>query len=245
MAVLAGMAGKMGLLGKLLLTGKLLTIVSMFGSFLLYALLRGPEFAAGLVLMILVHEMGHVVEIRRQGMKATAPVFIPLFGAAIFQRQHALDALKQAQIGIAGPVAGTLGATTALALYQATGASFLLYWAVIGFFVNLLNMIPIGMLDGGWVLAVVSKWSQAAGLVLFGIAIWIFGINLLFVLIILVLGWPAIEARFRNDKSSYYQSVPYSPRYAMGAAWLALTLYLLWGLLATSSMFSSYLVAGR
>jgi len=105
------------LLLKLPAAGTLLSLVVSFGA---YALFYGPWFAVALVTMILVHEMGHVFEIRRQGMNATAPIFIPFLGAAIFQRSHPTDALKQAQIGIAGPIAGTIGATAAMALYGAT-----------------------------------------------------------------------------------------------------------------------------
>src|ERR1700716_2776701 len=136
------------------------TIVSLVVSFGGYAIFYGPWFAASLVAMILVHEMGHVVEIRRQGMKATAPIFIPFMGAAIFQRSHPTDALKQAQIGIAGPIAGTLASVAALVLFGATGFKWLAFWAFIGFAINLFNMIPFGMLDGAWVLAAASKWFQ-------------------------------------------------------------------------------------
>src|SRR5262249_58540681 len=114
----------------------------------------GPAFAAGLVVMILVHEMGHVIEIRRQGMQASAPLFIPFFGAAIFQRQHPTDALKQAQIGIAGPLAGTIGATVAFVLYRTTHSPYILWWAYIGFLINLFHLIPVGMLDGGLIMSV-------------------------------------------------------------------------------------------
>src|SRR5437588_668244 len=79
----------------------LATLLSALVSFGAYSLLYGGWFAVALVVMLFVHEMGHVVEIRRQGMHATAPIFIPFLGAAIFQRQHPTDALKQAQIGIA------------------------------------------------------------------------------------------------------------------------------------------------
>src|SRR4029077_19039242 len=131
-----------------------------------YSLWGGPWFAVGLVLMIFIHEMGHVVEIRRQGMHASAPIFIPFFGAAIFQRSHAQSPMRQAQIGIAGPIAGTIGATAALVLYGSTHWEPLLLTAYLGFLVNLFNMIPFGMLDGGWILAPVSKWVQVAGLAL-------------------------------------------------------------------------------
>src|SRR5260370_33601493 len=112
--------------------------------------------------MILVHEMGHVVELRRQGMQATAPIFIPFLGAAIFQRSHPTSALKQAQIGIAGPIAGTLGATAALALYAATHNEVLLLAAWLGFFLNLFNLVPVLQLDGSWGRAPVSKCFHAA-----------------------------------------------------------------------------------
>src|SRR6201987_6477930 len=97
------------------------TVLSMLVSFGGYALIFGPWFAVSLVVMIFIHEMGHVLEIRRQGMHATAPIFIPFLGAAIFQRSHPTDALKQAQIGIACPIAGTLAAPAAFLLYGSTG----------------------------------------------------------------------------------------------------------------------------
>jgi len=142
----------------------LLTAGTALVSVVAYSFLGGPWFAVGLVLMIFVHEMGHVVEIRRQGMAATAPIFIPFLGAAIFQRSHAQSPMRQAQIGIAGPIAGTIGATVAFVLYGQTHWVVLLLWAYYGFLINLFNMIPFGMLDGGWILAPTSKWVQVAGL---------------------------------------------------------------------------------
>ena len=148
------------LIFKIPAAGTLISLVISFGG---YALFFGPWFAVALVTMIFVHEMGHVIEIRRQGMKATAPIFIPFMGAAIFQRSHPTDALKQAEIGIAGPIAGTIGATAAFALYGATHSQVLLLMALIGFFINLFNLIPVWQLDGAWILAPVSKWFQVAG----------------------------------------------------------------------------------
>src|SRR5438105_12481373 len=122
------------------------TVVSVLISFAGYAWIRGPWFAAALIAMIFVHEMGHVLEIRRQGMQATAPIFIPFLGAAIFQRSHPTSAVKQAQIGIAGPIAGTIGATAAYLLYLSTGWDVLLLAAVLGFIINLFNLIPVWQL---------------------------------------------------------------------------------------------------
>ena len=204
----------------------LTTLFSAIVSFGAYAWLRGPEFAAGLIVMLFVHEMGHVVEIRRQGMQATAPVFVPFLGAAIFQRQHPTTALKQAQIGIAGPIAGTLGATAAFLLYGSTGNQAFLLAAAIGFFLNLLNLIPVWQLDGAWILAPVSPWFQVVGLVMVGISVLVFHFASFLLILIALLGIGTMRAGFRNAKNPYYTSVPASARLALGAAWLGLVLYL-------------------
>jgi Zn-dependent protease len=203
------------------------TILSMLVSFGGYALIFGPWFAVALVVMIFIHEMGHVLEIRRQGMHATAPIFIPFLGAAIFQRSHPTDALKQAQIGIAGPIAGTLAATAAFLLYGSTGQPVFLLAAWLGFYINLFNLIPIWQLDGSWILAPVSKWFMVGGYALLGIGALFFHFLLNpLVIIIAVLGIPSLIERFRTANNPYYTSVPTRARWAMGAAWLALVVYL-------------------
>jgi Zn-dependent protease len=218
----------------------LATLGSALVSVVAYSFWGGPWFAVGLVLMIFVHEMGHVVEIRRQGMAATAPIFIPFFGAAIFQRSHAQSPMRQAQIGIAGPIAGTIGATAALVLYGSTHWTVLLGWAYLGFLINLFNMIPFGMLDGGWILAPVSKWVQVAGLVLLG---WLFITNMVssLVIIIVILGLPVVWQRFRNRAlDAYLTSEPAPQRYLMGAAWLGLVAYLAFFFVQTETMLGTF-----
>jgi Zn-dependent protease len=203
------------------------TIVSLVVSFGGYALFYGPWFAVALVTMIFIHEMGHVVEIRRQGMQATAPIFIPFMGAAIFQKSHPTDALRQAEIGIAGPIAGTIGATAAFALYGATHSPILLLAALIGFYINLFNLIPVWQLDGAWILAPVSKWFQAAGFAIIGIGALFFHLRVSpLIIIIALLGIPTLIQRFREARNPYYTSVPTGARWAMGGAWLALVIYL-------------------
>src|SRR6266571_1065480 len=208
---------------KLPAAGTLISLVVSFGG---YALFWGPWFAGALIVMIFVHEMGHVVEIRRQGMQATAPIFIPFLGAAIFQRSHPTDALKQAQIGIAGPIAGTIGATAAFFLYLSTQWEVFLLAALIGFYINLFNMIPVWQLDGAWVLAPVSKWFQLAGYLLIAVGVLAFGFVSPLIIIIALLGIPTLVQRFRDSSNPYYTSVPIRGRIAMGAAWLALVIYL-------------------
>ena len=219
----------------------LATLATALVSVAAYSFLGGPWFGVGLVLMIFVHEMGHVVEIRRQGMAATAPIFIPFLGAAIFQRSHPQSPMHQAQIGIAGPIAGTVGATVALIFYGQTHWVVLLMWAYYGFLINLFNMIPFGMLDGGWILAPVSKWVQVAGLAALAY-LWITGGISSLVIIILILGLPVVVQRFRNKAlDAYLTSGPAGPRYAMGLAWLGLVGYLSFFFLQTEQMLSPFL----
>ncbi len=224
-----------------------LTGVTLLISYAAYAWALGPIAALGIVLMIFIHEMGHVIEINRQGMTATAPVFIPFMGAAIFQRQMAPDALRQAQIGIAGPIAGTIGATAAFVLYGTTHNPSFLVWAWFGFLINLFNLIPAGMLDGGWILAPVSKWFQVLGLGL--IALLFIGPLFLgsgpivspIILLVVLLGLPATIARFRNAGSPYFTSVPPMARLAMGAAWLGLVCYLTVAMIQTQSLLAPFI----
>ena len=215
------------------------TLFSALISFGAYSLLYGPWFAVALVVMIFVHEMGHVLEIRRQGMAATAPIFIPFLGAAIFQRQHPTTAVKQAQIGIAGPIAGTIGATAAFLLYGSTQNPVFLLAATIGFFLNLINMLPVWQLDGAWVLAPVSPWFQVLGLAAIAVLVLVFHFVSVLLIIIAVLGIQSARAAFRNARNPYYASVPTSARAALGGAWLALVLYLGVMTLQAESLFTA------
>lgn len=223
------------LLLKIPALGSLVSVAISFGA---YALAFGPGFAVALISMLFVHEMGHVVEIRRQGMRATAPIFIPFLGAAIFQRSHPSTALKQAQIGIAGPIAGTIGATAAFFLYLSTGSQVLLLAALIGFGLNLFNLIPVWQLDGSWILAPVSKWVYVAGYVLVALAVvWLHSI---FLIIIAVLGISSTIQRFREAQNPYYTSVPVRARWALGAAWLGLAVYLAFMTAQAYSLFTPF-----
>ena len=204
----------------------LATLVTALVSVGAYSLLFPWQVAIGLVVMILVHELGHVAELRRQGVAATAPIFIPIFGAAIFNRTQAKSPIHQAQIGIAGPIAGTLGALAAFALYASTHQSIYLVWAYWGFWLNLFNLIPFGFLDGGWILAPISKWAQVAGL---GILVLLFFAGVLNPLVILVvaLGMPMVMRRFRDHAyDAYLTSGPASARAFITAAWLGLVVLL-------------------
>lgn len=216
----------------------LLTAVISVGA---YSLLFPWQTAIGVVVMILIHEMGHVVELRRQGVAATAPIFIPFLGAAIFNRTQAKSPLQQAQIGIAGPIAGTLGAIASLALYSVTHEPLYAVWAYWGFWLNLFNLIPFAMLDGGWILAPVSKWVQIAGLALLVILFFAGIVNPL-VIIVVVLGLPMVMRRFREPAyDAYLTHEPLAGRAVIATAWLGLVVVLGIGLFQTEGLLRSVL----
>ena len=203
------------------------TLASALVSVGAWALLYGSWWAGvAVVLMIFIHEMGHVVEIRRQGMAATAPIFIPFLGAAIFQRSHPTDALRQAQIGIAGPIAGTIAATVAWILFIDTQNPILLFAAWFGFLINLFNMLPVWQLDGAWILAPVSPWFQVVGIAAIAVGVFFLHILSVIAIIIGVLAISTALSGFRNAKNPYYTSVPARARWALGLSWLGLVLYL-------------------
>jgi Zn-dependent protease len=128
-----------------------------------YSLFWGWEFAVGFVVLLFVHEMGHVIQLRRQGISASAPTFIPFLGAVIASRSLGDDAYAEAKVGLAGPVLGTLGAAACLAIGEATGSGFFMALAYVGFLINLFNLLPVVPLDGGRAMAAMSPWLWFLG----------------------------------------------------------------------------------
>ncbi|MDO9353615.1 MAG: site-2 protease family protein [Solirubrobacteraceae bacterium] len=137
--------GKVGLLFKIPILGTVLSGLISIGA---YAVFLGWPFAIGLVLSILIHELGHVAALKREGLQVKALNFIPFFGAYVLgEGDRSTD--QGARIAIAGPL---FGALFALAVYAVAGDSqLLLAIAFAGFYLNLLNLLPIPMLDGGHV----------------------------------------------------------------------------------------------
>ncbi|HEX5895880.1 MAG TPA: site-2 protease family protein, partial [Thermoleophilaceae bacterium] len=91
----------------------LTTSASMLVSVAAYAVIWGWKFAVGFVALLFVHEMGHVIQMKREGVQISGMLFIPFLGAAVGARSMGGNALAEARIGLAGPVLGTL-ATAAL-----------------------------------------------------------------------------------------------------------------------------------
>ena len=126
--------------------------LKFFGIFIAvggYALIWGWRFAIGFVLLILVHEMGHFVEARLQGFRPSLPVFIPFIGAYVAIKDASPDPWLYAKRALAGPIAGGLASAVCYAVAVQNGSDLLSALAYVGFFLNLFNLIPIGILDGG------------------------------------------------------------------------------------------------
>jgi Zn-dependent protease len=150
---------------KFLKLGKILTTSgTMFVSVWFYSLAFGWSFAAGFVLLIFVHEMGHVCVAWRQGLPITAPIFIPFMGALILVKAEAKSAWNAAVMGIGGPILGSIGALVCWWLYAVTQNELFLGLAYVGFMINLFNLMPVFPLDGGWITGAVSPYLWLVGM---------------------------------------------------------------------------------
>jgi len=223
--------------GLLLILPKLklfTTSASMLVSIGAYSLIWGWSFALGFVLLLLVHEMGHVLQLRREGIKASAPMFIPFLGALVAMKELPKDAAAEARVGLAGPVLGSIGALVPLGLYALTGNELFQALAFVGFFLNLFNLLPVLPLDGGRAMAALSP---ALWLVGFGLLI---AVTLLYpnpiMLLVLLFGGMETYRRWKARKepeAQAYHRVSRRTRLAVAGVYLGLAALLALGMDAT------------
>lgn len=146
---------------------------SMLVSLAAYAKKWGLSFAAGFLLILVLHEVGHAVMIRVKGLRAGAMVFIPFIGGAVTLKRQPRSAFIDAQIALAGPIAGAVASVVSLGLYRTTGMVLFLIVAHAGFLINLFNLTPIGPLDGGRIAAAITKWMWIfGGVILLLLTLW-------------------------------------------------------------------------
>ena len=171
---------------KALLFGltKITTLLSMFVSFGFYWHLYGWALGAGLIISIYIHEMGHVIELRKFGIPAGAPMFIPGFGAIIQLRGVSLPPTQDARIGLAGPIYGFAAALVAYAMFAFTGLKIWAAIANLGAVINLFNLIPIWQLDGARGFHSQNLW-QRIGLLAIAAALWAVTKESMYLLVIL------------------------------------------------------------
>jgi Zn-dependent protease len=222
---------KFGKAGLLLATKAkfLATSGSMLVSVAAYALIWGWKFAAGFVALLFVHEMGHYIQLRREGVKPSGMLFIPFLGAAVGTRSLGGSALAEARVGLAGPVLGTIGCLVVAGIYLATGEEFWKALAFTGFFLNLFNLVPVLPLDGGRAMAAMAPWMWFVG---FGamVALLLLAPNPILILIVLLGGFETYR-RWKQRKAgaegnaAYYKVKPIH-RLAVGAVYVGLLVLL-------------------
>jgi Zn-dependent protease len=208
-----------------------------------YSLFWGWQFAAGFVLLLFVHEMGHVIQLRREGIKASTPMFIPFLGAAIFSRSLGDNALAEARVGLAGPVLGSLGAAVVAVVGALTGSDLLLALAYVGFLINLFNLLPVLPLDGGRAMAAMAPRMWFVGFAaLIPLAFFLHGSFIL--LLILVFGGREMWRRWQLRKSrtleqaAYYRVAP-RHRLLVGLVYVGLVVALALGMEQTHILISA------
>ncbi len=195
-----------------------------------YAMMWGVWFAVGFVLLIFVHECGHLVAARRCGLKVGAPVFIPFMGAFIALKDAPRNAWIEAQVGIGGPLLGTLGAAVCELIYLATGNPMFRALAYTGFFLNLFNLAPVGFLDGGRIVTALSPWLWIVGFAIM-VVLTIMRPNFILILI-LIMSAPRLFSLFRrkSDEERRYFEVTPGQRWAMGIMYFGLIALLVFGM---------------
>lgn len=214
---------------------KLFTVAgSMLVSIAAYALLWGWQFAVGFVLLLFVHELGHVFEARRQALPVSAPMFIPFLGAMIMLKQLPADAWNEAKVAIAGPIVGGLGAAAVWGLGAWLDSELLVAIAFTAFFLNLFNLAPISPLDGGRIVAAIHPVLWAVGLaVLLGLVfIWPNPILILILVLGALESWRRWKHRGSPESEAYYRVTP-GRRLATGLAYIVLAALLTGGMAAT------------
>jgi Zn-dependent protease len=187
----------------------LTTGASMIVSVGAYALLWGWTFAAGFVALLFLHELGHYIQMRREGVQPGMMVFIPFLGAAVTAKSLGGNALAEARVGLAGPILGTLACAIPGALWLATDHAFWQHLAFTGLFLNLFNMLPVVPLDGGRAMAAMAPWMWFVGFGVVVVLVFVFP-NPILVLIALLAGLE-VYRRWRDRKNgeegnrSYYE----------------------------------------
>ncbi len=178
----------------------------------------------GFVAITLIHEIGHAIVIRAKGLRTGYMVFIPFIGGAVTLKDQPRSVFDDAQIGLAGPVAGTLASLAFLQVYHWTLDPLYLLIALAGFVLNLINLLPIGMLDGGRISAGVTKWMWVLGGAFLTYKV-IRQPNPLMVVILLLAAFQVYASIAREKEDRFYE-ITFRQRAAVAIAYFSLILIL-------------------
>lgn len=230
----------------LLLNLKWVVFLAKFGwvgfsallSVAIYSLIFGWPFAIGLVVLLFIHEMGHALVMKLKGIPIGGLIFIPMLGAAVLMRQMPKNAQDEAEVGIAGPIAGAIASGVCLALAEMSPHTTTI-WAALayfGFFMNLFNLVPVLPFDGGRVLGAVDRRIWIVGfLALLGFQIWqwINGFSNIFLLFFIIIAatqlWSHRGLRTSAAAQEYY-NVPVGTRIALSVLYFGLAAVLVLGM---------------
>jgi len=179
----------------------------------------------GFVLITLIHEIGHAVVIRAKGLRTGFMVFIPFIGGAVTLKDQPRSAYDDAQIGLAGPLFGTAASLLALQVFKWNGNPLYLLIASVGFILNLLNLIPLGVLDGGRISAAITKWM------------WLFGggaviyktirqPNPLMIVILVLAAFQVYASIMREKNERSFYDITVAQRTAIAVAYFTLVVFL-------------------
>jgi Zn-dependent protease len=198
---------------KSILVALKLTKFASLGSMLVtvgaYTTIYGLPFASGMVGLILVHESGHALVMRKLKIPFSPMVFIPFMGAAIAAKKHPKNAYDDALIALGGPALGTIGAGAVWSAGMLTGSQLCFALADFGFMINLFNLIPVGMLDGGRIGNALSPYTGVAGVGLAGSMIYTGAVaNPIFYLITLAGGYQSGMRLWNERKGIVNTSLP-------------------------------------
>jgi Zn-dependent protease len=203
-----------------------------------YAMVFGWWFALGFVLLIFVHECGHLIVAKALRLKVGAPMFIPFMGAFITLKENPSNAWVESRVGIGGPIFGALGSAVCYGIFLLTNNPMFSALAHVGFLLNLFNLAPVGFLDGGRIVTALSPWLWIVGfiiMVLLTIAQFLAGHVSIVMIYILIFSVPRLVSLFRpktEAEQRYFEVTP-GQRWTMAAMYFGLIAFLTIGMQVT------------
>ncbi|MEA2171223.1 MAG: hypothetical protein QOF76_4523 [Solirubrobacteraceae bacterium] len=205
------------------------TSASMLVSVAAYTFIWGFPFALGFVVLLFVHESGHWIQLRREGVKTSRMMFIPFMGAVISAKSLGGNALAEARVGLAGPILGSLGALVVALLSVALDSDMLRALAFTGFFLNLFNLLPVVPLDGGRAMAAMAPWMWFVGLGAVVLLVFLWPNPIL--ILIAVFGILEVYRRWKaRGQNAEYYAVSRVNRLLVGAVYVGLIVALAVGM---------------
>lgn len=219
--------------GKYLLGALKLTKFASLGSMLVtvgtYSMFFGLPYAAGMVGLIAVHEAGHAGVMLYRGIPFSPMVFVPFVGATVAMKRRPGDAWEDALVALGGPVAGSLGAVGVAVGASATDSQLLYALADFGYMINLFNLLPLGMMDGGRIAGALSPYAGVVGIGIGGTMAYQGMIhNPIFYLILLAGGWETFQ-RFYNPTAvpPHYYNISTAQRTILTGSYFGLIVALM------------------